>query len=122
MLTHDKSFESFADGIVLICTVTNIAEEGDRPKDGLKKLYHLPFDHKTVGLARYIEGRQEDVKITSVISVPYRPDISTQEIVVLGKTQYHIWQVQHVPGTRPPTLKLSLERITENYEFENPKI
>lgn len=122
MLTHNKPFESLADGIALICTVTNIAEEGDHPRDGLKKLHYLPFDYKTVGLARYIEGRQEDVKITSVISVPYRPDISTQEIAVLGETQYHIWQVQYVPDTRPPTLKLSLERITENYEFENPKV
>lgn len=122
MLTHNKPFESLSDGIALICTVTNIAEEGDRPQDGLKKLYHLPFDYKTVGLARYIEGRQEDVKITSVISVPYRPDISTQEIAVLGETQYRIWQAQPIHHTRPPTLKLSLERITENYEFQNPKI
>lgn len=122
MLTHDKSFESFADGIVLICTVTNIAEEGNRPQDGLKKLYHLPFDYKTVGLARYIEGRQENVKITSVISVPYRPDISTQEVVVLGEVQYRIWQLQHISDTRPPTLKLSLERIVENYEFENSNV
>lgn len=122
MLTHNKPFEALADGIALICVVTNIAEEGDRPRDGLKKLHYLPFDYRTVGLARYIEGRQEDVKITSVISVPYRPDISTQEVVVLGEAQYRIWQLQHISDTRPPTLKLSLERIVENYEFENSKV
>lgn len=122
MLTHDKPFESFADGIAIICIVTNIAEEGDRPRDGLRKLYTLPFDYKTVGLARYTEGRQDNVKISSVISVPYRADISTQEVAVLGEKQYRIWQAQYIPDTRPPTLKLSLERIVENYEFENQKV
>lgn len=122
MLTHNKKFEPFADGIAHICTVTNIAEDGDRPRDGLKKLHVLPFDYKTVGLTRYIEGRQENVKISSVISVPYRADISTQEIAVLGETQYRIWQAQYIPDTRPPTLKLSLERIVENYEYENQKV
>lgn len=122
MLTHNKPFESLADGYVQICAVTNIAAEGDRPREGLRMIVSLPFDYKTVGYGRYWKAAQADVKISAAISVPYRPEISTQEIAVIGTTQYHIRQVQRVKETRPETLKLSLERVVENYEIEDPEL
>lgn len=123
MLIRDKPFEPFADGIVQICTVTNIAEEGDRPKDGLHPMYTLPFDYKTVGCDRYWKAAQADVKISIAISVPFRPKISTQSIAIMGDdTQYYIRQAQRITDTRPQTLKLSLEKVVENYAFENPAV
>lgn len=122
MIVHNKPFEAFADGIVTVYSVVNIAEEGDRPRDGLRKLLSLPFDYKTVGISRYTRGMQYDAKIAAVISVPLSPQVSTQNVVIIGDTQYSIWQVQRIMDTRPPTLKLSLEKVVENYEFENPKV
>ncbi len=122
MLTHSKPFESLADGYVQIYAVKNIAAEGDRPREGLSKIVSLPFDYKTVGYNRFWEAAQADVKISAVISVPYRPEISTQEIAVIGTTQYYIRQVQRIQDTRPETLKLSLERMVENYEIEDPEL
>lgn len=118
MMIRDKPFAPLADGYVQICAVTNVAAEGDRPREGLRMIVSLPFDHKTVGYGRYWEAQQADVKISAVISVPYRPAISTQEIAVIGATQYRIRQVQRVLDTRPETLKLSLERVVQNYEYE----
>ena len=123
MLIRDKPFEPLADGMAQICTVTNIAEEGDRPKDGLHPMYTLPFDYKTVGYDRYWKAAQADVKISMAISVPFRPEISTQSVAVMGdNTQYYIRQVQRITDTRPQTLKLSLEKVVENYAFENPTV
>lgn len=123
MLIRDKPFEPLADGMVQICTVTNIAEDGDRPKDGLHPVYTLPFDYKTVGYDRYWKAAQADVKISMAISVPFRPEISTQSIAVMGdNTQYYVRHVQRITDTRPQTLKLSLEKVVENYAFENPSV
>lgn len=122
MLTHNKPFESLADGYVQIYAVKNVAAEGDRPREGLSQIVSLPFDYKTVGYNRYWKAEQADVKISAVISVPYRPQISTQEIAVIGTTQYYIRQVQRIKDTRPETLKLSLEKVVENYEIENPEL
>lgn len=122
MIVHNKLFEAFADGVVTVYSVVNIAEEGDRPRDGLRKLLSLPFDYKTVGISRYTRGMQDNAKITAAISVPLRSEISSQNIVIIGETQYSIYQVQRIMDTRPPTLKLSLEKVVENYEFENTKV
>lgn len=122
MIVHNKPFEPFADGIVTVYSVVNIAEEGDRPRDGLRKIISLPYDYKTVGITRYSSGKQDNVKIAAVISVPMRPEISSQNIVKIGEVQYSIYQVQRINDTRPPTLKLSLEKVVEDYEFENPEI
>lgn len=122
MIVHNKPFEPFADGIVTVYSVVNIAEEGDRPRDGLRKIISLPFDYKTVGITRYSSGKQDNVKIAAVISVPMRPEISSQNIVKIGETQYSIYQAPRINDTRPPTLKLSLEKVVEDYEFENPEI
>lgn len=118
MIVHNKPFEAFADGLVTVYSVVNIAEEGDRPRDGLRKLLSLPFDYKTVGLNRYVQGRQEDVEISEMVSVPCVSNISTQNIVVINNIQYKIWQMQRVNDTRPNTLKLSLKKVVENYEVE----
>lgn len=122
MIVHNKPFEPFADGIVTVYSVVNIAEEGDRPRDGLRKIISLPYDYKTVGITRYNSGKQDNAKIAAVISVPMRPEISSQNIVKIGETQYSIYQVQRINDTRPPTLKLSLEKVVEDYEFENSEI
>ena len=122
MIVHNKPFEAFADGRVTVYYVVDIAEVGDRSRDGLRKLPSLPFDYKTVGISRYTRGMQYDAKIAAVISVPLSPQVSTQNVVIIGDTQYSIWQVQRIMDTRPPTLKLSLEKVVEDYEFENPTV
>ncbi len=116
---NNKLFEPLRDGIARLCRVTNIAEPGDTPREGLVELRSLPFDYQTVGVMRKQLFEQSDVKISELITVPQFRDISTQDVVILRGVQYQIRDVQHVQDTRPPTTKLALERLEENYAFQD---
>lgn len=114
-----RNFETFNDGIVKIYTVTNIAEPGDRPKDGLCLKYVLRFNYQTIGIQRNYEAMQAQIKLNELISVKMQRDISTQDVAIIGAdtTQYVIVQVQHKKDTLPPTSLLSLTKLEAKYEF-----
>ena len=113
---NNKLFEPLRDGIARLCRVTNIAEPGDTPREGLVELRSLPFDYQTVGVMRKQLFEQSNVKISELITVPQFRDISTQDVVILRGVQY---QIRDVQDTRPPTTKLTLERLEENYAFQD---
>lgn len=110
--------QTFNDGAVSIYTVGNIAEPGNRPKDGLKLKARLRMDRRTVGFKRYFAAAQNQTEITELVRVPYRPDVSTQDVcIIVGQTaQYKIAQIQHPADTLPPCMDLSLERLEKKYE------
>lgn len=111
-------FQKFNDGIVEIYSVENIAEKGDRPKEGLKIKKRLRFEYQTIGVKRNFEAKQAQVKLTELICVPLHRDISPQDIVVLCGRQYSIEQAQHDKETLPPITKLSLTKLEADYEFK----
>jgi len=115
-----RNFKTFNDGIVKIYTVKNIAEPGDRPKDGLCLKYVLRFNYQTIGIQRNYEAMQAQVKISELISTKMQRDISTQDVAIIGAdtTQYAIVQVQHKKDTLPATSLLSLSRLEAKYDFE----
>ena len=112
------AFECFTDGIAKVYAVTNIAEQGDRPIDGLKLKYRLCYQYKTVGVKRFVEAQQVFMQVDEMISVPQRRSISTADIVILGNVQYRIVQVQHIDDTKPKTTKISLWKLEECYASE----
>ena len=56
-------FLKFNDGVTDIYAVENIAEKGDRPKDGLSIKYHLRFGYETIGVKRNYEAMQAQVQL-----------------------------------------------------------
>ncbi len=111
-------FERFNDGLVDIYAVSNIAEKGDRPKEGLSIKYHLRFCYNTIGVKRNYEAMQAQVKLTELINTSLHRDISTQDVAVIYGKQYKIVQIQHKTDTLPPTSLLSLSRLEADYDYK----
>lgn len=110
---------TFDDGILKVCEITNTAPNGNKPvyKLAVKASYYFGFD--VVGFNRYYTALSAKVQISHVVNIPGWDQISALSVIVLEDgTQYRLSQVQPMlddAGLR--ITKLSLERITENYEL-----
>lgn len=113
-----NKFLKFNDGVTDIYAVENIAEKGDRPKDGLSIKYHLRFGYETIGVKRNYEAMQAQVQLSEMISVSMHRDISSQDVAIINGVQYRIEQVQHKTDTLPPSSLLSLSRLEADYDFK----
>ena len=89
---------------------------GYRPKQVLKEKFVLRFAEQRLGINRLYQGRQNQVEIARVIRVQKAGEISTQDVAVIGGTQYRIDTVQAVPEVFPACFDLALVRITQEYE------
>ena len=108
--------QSLNDGIAGIFRVEDGGAAGDRPKQGLKEKFVLRFAEQRLGINRLYQGRQNQVEIARVIRVQKAGEISTQDVAVIGGTQYRIDTVQAVPEVFPACFDLALVRITQEYE------
>lgn len=109
-------FETFNDGVATFYNVTNIANPGERPVDGLVLKSSMRFAHATIGMRRLYNAMQEGVKIDELIVIPQNRYLSTQDIAIVEGKQYKITQIQHICETKPPISKISLERLTNEYD------
>ena len=121
MAVKAKDFLSFNDGTAAIFGIENAAEAGDKPKEKLTHKCTVRYREQTVGMARYYEALQAQVEISAVVLIPdvSRFKVSTQDIAILGGVQYRIVQVQKKTDTLPPSLALSLSKVTEVYDVQS---
>ena len=111
------SFKTFNDGVCAVYRVENVAGAGEKPKKGLREKYgRIPFERRKVGLMRFYQAKQADVKITDVIRIPRQMGISTNDVCLIGDAQYQVRQAQLVPDTLPQSVDLTLERLEAAYD------
>lgn len=112
---------TFDDGILTIYAVTNTAQPGQMPVEGLEKKEKYYYGFDTLGINRYYTALQAQQQIEAVVNVPGWGDIAATDVCALDNgDQFRIVM-------RQPTLddnglrimKLSLERINEKYAI-NP--
>jgi hypothetical protein len=109
--------QTYNDGIVNIYLVGNIAQAGNKPKEGLTlKVGPLRYAERTVGMGRFWTAQQAHVKIDRLIRTPRLDKVSTQDVAILPDGQYLIKQVQH-PEEEKLSMDLSLERLVANYDI-----
>ena len=110
---------TYDDGILKVCEIVNTAENGSKPVYSLSETARYYFGFDIVGFNRYYTALSAKVQIAHVVNIPGWDVISPLSVIVLEDgTQYRLSQVQPMlddSGLR--MTKLSLERITENYEF-----
>lgn len=70
------------------------------------------FQDKTVGMSRYWKANVSSVKIDRLVSIQAGLSVKTDLMVLIGKEQYKIKQVQYKQDTKPPSMLLSLEGQT----------
>lgn len=114
---YKSPVQTFNDGIVNIYSVGNIAEPGNKPKDGLTiKVSALRYDERIVGMSRFWAAKQENTKIERLIRAPKIKSVEQHDVVVLEGSQYDIVQIQYPQDVDPPSMDLSLERLEVAYE------
>ena len=110
--------QSYEDGIVKIYSISNIAEPGEMPKEGLtSKVGPLPFDERTVGMNRFWTAMQESARIDLVLRVPQIRTVSIHDVAIVFGEQYDIKQIQYPKDVEPPSMDLSLQQLAVKYEF-----
>lgn len=111
---------TYDDGILCICKTVNGAKPGEKPVIKLEEKDKYYYGYDTLGFQRYYTAKQAQEQIECVVNVPGWNDIEATDICVLenGK-QYRISLVQPMKDTDGLKMtKLSLERISEEYDFK----
>lgn len=112
----NKISQAYENGIVAIYKVTNSAAAGYAPVETLTKKYDLRFDERFLGINRYYQAKQNQIRVEKVIRVP-RVDINSQDVAIIGTRQYRVDLVQAVDEQMPPSLDLTLVRIEQGQEY-----
>lgn len=109
--------QSYNDGIVAICSVTDEAKPGYKPVEGLAVKIRLRYEEQRLGINRLYMSRQNQAEVTRVLRVPKSEKINTQDVAVTedGK-QYRIDVVQSVPDIFPPSIDISLVSVKQKFE------
>lgn len=113
--------QSFNSGVVRILTVTDGAAPGRMPVPALAEKICLPFEERRVGVSRFYNALQAQVRIERVLRVPdpgAAGKISPQDaaIILQDEAQYRIEQVQRVADVFPPCLDLTLRTVEQTLE------
>lgn len=84
---------------------------------------HIPFGNEVIGMNRFFRAKQEDVKLSKMISLPSGADLDGVSHVEVhdyrkdGSARYfRIVQVQEIPDSAPPCLQVSLEDVKTNFK------
>ena len=114
-MLQNKS-QTFNDGVVRIFTVTNNAENGDMPSEGISLKQSLRYKERTVGMSRFFAALQANIKVDYVLRCPQIRSVSTQDVAIPndGK-QYRIVQIQYPKDVEPRVMDLTLEEVTAEY-------
>lgn len=130
---RSKQFETFTDGLLTIC-------EADERILTKTKLEHVRYGNRTVGVTRFWQAKTAGNKVDKLLAVPLAAAdielIEVNDVIILeGETgwlwdamtfddeelkdhagHYQILQIQPKFDTKPPTLYLSLEKLTHPFK------
>lgn len=106
--------QTFNDGLVAVYRLTDEANPGYMPKPKPVKVALLHYEERRLGLTRYYSAKQNNVDVNRVVRVPRGARIAAQDIAVTEDGQeYTIDMIQTVDGVRPPSLDLTLAKVSQ---------
>lgn len=125
----------FDDGVVFICNLTNLANNGDMPREVLiKKSKHL-FEERAVGVSRQYQAKGVNERVDRLVRIPQTKSIHIGQYAMLGNgEQFRIDNVSHGQDsdkrtklvdskyyrspelTDMPYTELTLYRLEKNYD------
>lgn len=116
---HEIS-QSYNDGIVTICDITDVSKPGNLPVEKLTARVSLHYGEQRMGVARYYAAQQNQNQIERVIRVQRVRGIHAQDVALTEDgQQYRIDLVQTVDDVFPPSLDLTLAKVTQIYEVDD---
>lgn len=112
--------QAYNDGVVTVYAVTDAGSPGGLPVEKPVKKAVLRYEERRLGLQRYYEGKQNQVEVERVLRTPRRKGVSSQDLAVTEDgQQYRIDLVQSATDVYPPSMDLTLTRITQKYDVSN---
>lgn len=104
-----KRFETFNDGILDICETKERSIVKTR-------LANVRFGNRTVGVTRFYQAKVADEKIDRMVVVPWIPEFSAEDMIIINGTQYVIKQIQEKFDASPPCRYLTLTESAIRYK------
>ena len=101
----------YSDGILQLYKACDAAEEGNAPDIRHKPMGKMWYQSRTVGVSRYYQAMQNNVKADLLVRIPKRKGLTTNDMVTIGKTRYAIKQIQYPVDVIPPSMDLTLEAV-----------
>lgn len=112
--------QAYNDGVVTVYAVTDAGPPGGLPVEKPVKKAVFRYEERRLGLQRYYEGKQNQVEVERVLRTPRRKGVSSQDLAVTEDgQQYRIDLVQSATDVYPPSMDLTLTRITQKYDVSN---
>lgn len=107
--------QCYNDGVVVISETSDTASNGLLPVVVKTSKGTLPYQERRLGLQRYYEAKQNQIRVERVIRVPAPswPITSLDDAQTEDRNNYRIDLVQIVPDVYPPSLDLTL-RVFES--------
>jgi len=102
--------------VVSIYKVGDVALPGDMPIDGLVLKQSLRYKERTVGLNRFYQAMQNNIKVDFVIRCPEVRGLSEKPTdilvaVLIDGQQYQVMQIQYIEDAQPASMDITLERL-----------
>lgn len=117
--THEVS-QSYNDGVVTIYNVTDSAKPGNKPVINLEKCVTLHYAEQRLGVTRYYAAAQAMAQVERVIRVPRHEMVNAQMMAITEDgRKYRIDLVQSTDEVYPPSLDLTLSKVTHDYEVKD---
>lgn len=89
----------YDDGVLYICNLDNVAENGMMPRQVLKIQNKYWFEQRTVGINRSYLAKGVNQQVDLLLRIHFDNNIAIGQYAVLGNgSQYHIDNVQHYKG------------------------
>lgn len=104
-----KISQCYNGGLANIFTVSDAAAPGYLPIEQLTPKISLRYEERRLGIRRYYEAAQNQIRVERVIRVPHAGGVTSQDVVIDEKGQrYRVDLVQLVPDVYPPSDDLTL--------------
>ena len=103
-------------GILYICRLENVAEDGDMPSEKLVKINRHWYEERVIGMNRQYLAKGVNEQIDLMARIHHARKVRIGMFAVLGNgEQYRITNVTHITDGLRYT-DLTLERLDEFYD------
>lgn len=106
--------QSYNDGVVTIYSVTDGAKPGYQPVPTLAEKITLRYAEQRLGIQRYYQAMQDQVKIERVLRTPRAGGVTNQDVAITEDgRRYRVYMVQAVTDVYPPSVDITLSTIDQ---------
>lgn len=115
---NDRIAQTYNEGFVDLFMCADLAAPGYQPKLRATHAARLNYEQQFLGINRVFQSRQAHAEIKKIVRIPKNPVTVFQLVRDFDGVWYKIELVQEPEGVYPPSLDLSLSRVTAEVEVE----